>query len=205
MSITDWIFCFSLTSAIPGIIYLIRLPKIGFSNSIILLYSLVATLVEITTHCSGIHSSIICNLFVLFESVLFYVLLTKWQLHSLYSNRNVILPLTVVSWIGTTLFFGIGERNVIFRILYSFLLVIGSINVINHLLFENKPLYRDFRFIICIGLVFFYTFNIIVETFCSAGIKFSGNFRINLFFIKVAFNIFCNLLFAIAVLCIPKK
>ncbi len=205
MKIFELIFWLSLTSAIPGILYVIRLPQIGTSYLIIFLYSVIATMVEIANHYLKLSSPILGNVFVLFEAVLFYILITKWQFPNLYTRKCLILPLIFVLWMSTTLYTGVYERNVIFRILYSLLLVIGSINVINHLLFENKPLYRDFRFIICISLLLFYTFNIIVETFCLTDIEFSVNFTINLFFVKVAFNILGNLLFALAILCIPKK
>ncbi len=205
MKITDLLFCLSLTSAIPGITYLFQLPKIGTSYIIILGYSILATLIELINHSFGIHSPMIVNLFVLIDALVFYVLLSKWQPQSLYSKRYIIIPILISTWIGTTIFLDIHERNAIFKILYSFLLVIGSINVINQLLFENKSLYKEFRFIICISLLFFYTFNIIVEAFCLIGMKFSVSFTLNLYFVKVAFNILGNLLIAFAILCIPRK
>ncbi|MGN6533241.1 MAG: hypothetical protein ACTHK0_15970, partial [Ginsengibacter sp.] len=60
-------------------------------------------------------------------------------------------------------------------------------------------------FFIGTGLIVYYTFKIFIEAFLLYGLEAGQAFYKRLFVILAWINLFTNLLFAYAILCIPKK
>ncbi|HEY6953969.1 MAG TPA: hypothetical protein VI385_01940 [Flavisolibacter sp.] len=92
-----------------------------------------------------------------------------------------------------------------FDIIYSFTIVILSITAINNLLFTERALLRNPTFLICIGLLIYFTYIIIQRTFLLYGLNDSIDFRRSVQRILALVNCFSNLVYAVAVLYMHKR
>lgn len=148
----------------------------------------------------------IINIYILFELVLFLFQFKKWGLFKKKLNFYVLIFLSMLVWLYTGIYISdIGIRNTYFRLFYSFILVLIATDFVNKIAFERIKLMTDYRFIICIGFIIFYFYNIIIESFCLTKLGFSSQFIYNIFNIKSYLNAFVNLLYFVALVCIHKK
>lgn len=92
-----------------------------------------------------------------------------------------------------------------FNLVYFFSVVVLSIRVINDLLFTERELLKNPIFLICIGLILFFTYGIIDRMFRLYGLKESKTFRQNVQAILMIINLLCNLVYALAVLWMRKR
>jgi hypothetical protein len=148
------------------------------------------------------------NIYVLIEALLIGWQFKNWHLFSFFkwAFRIYVLLLAGI-WLVETSF--LGELNLIhsgFRITSSFLIVLMSIHMNNKLIYHHKGrLLKSPEFFIGTGLIFYFTFKIFIEAFLLYGLAAGPGFYKNLFIILAWINLFTNLLFAYAILCIPKK
>ena len=202
---------FSFSIGIAAIIGWIRFKKVnpayypfifcmwlGFLNEIIGYF---------ITH-RGYSNAINNNIYVLAESLLFTWQFKNWRL---FHRSKYLFPLLLISliliWITEGfLIKGINHMFTYFRIIYSFLIVLMSINMINRqLMRERKSIYKNPIFIICMAFLVYYTFTVIVVVFWQYGLNVSMQFVMNLTTILIYINLFTNLIFALAILWIPTK
>lgn len=92
-----------------------------------------------------------------------------------------------------------------FDIFYALFIVLLSIRAVNELLFTEKDLLKNPTFLICIGLIIFFTYQVIQRMFGLYGLKDSFDFRIGVQRIMSVINCLSNLIFAMAVLWMRKK
>ena len=196
---------------IPATIGLIRLPVINRMYQPFIIYcvldllnhTLSAVLIE-RYHSNTINS----NIFVLIEVVLFLFLFRNW---GAFEKRiiafYILLFLLSGVWIFDNLIWHkLNTVNSLFRIVYSFLLVFLSIGQMNKLIStERKNLFYNASFMICTGVVIYYTYKAIVEVFFLIQLKGSASFYSNIFKILQFANAFMILIFAWAILWIPKR
>ncbi len=144
--------------------------------------------------------------------LLFCCLLIIWQFRiwGFFNNKPWLFDLAIYSqitiWVLDHLIINkLNDITSIFRIEYSFLTVIMSITYINKLIIGvYGNILKNAKFLICAGFIIFYTFNIFVEVFYYS----SGSsliFKQSVFDIKRYVNVFINLIFALAMVWIPKK
>ena len=125
-------------------------------------------------------------------------------------NRALFFGLIVLFvglWVVESFFskqFG-SQFNSYFTITYSCSIVLLSITAINKLLFEEREVVRNPTFLICMGMVIFFTYKIVVEMFWLYGLRESRSFRINVLIILMCVNFLCNLIYALAILWMRKK
>jgi hypothetical protein len=94
----------------------------------------------------------------------------------------------------------------LFRIVSSFILIFLSIGQLNKLIVTaKKNLFYNAIFLICCGLIIYFSYKATIEVFFFIRLEASNQFYINIFAILVFVNLFVNLIFAWAVLWIPKK
>jgi len=128
----------------------------------------------------------------------------------IFNNYKIIL------YFLTTLFIAIWLVDVFFRssisnftfyfdIAYALVIVLLSIGVINNLLFVEKDLLRNATFLICVGLIIFFTYQIIQRMFGLFGLRDSLDFRRNVQRILSIINCFTNLIYAVAVVWMRKR
>ena len=157
---------------------------------------------------NGMYNIINSNIYCLLESLLLLWFFknignfqfNKWMYHLLASGF-------VISWILDNFIFHSLTRDYSswFIIVYSFPVVILGINAINRLLIKERELLRNPTFLICIGLIVFFTYRIVVEVFWVYGLQSSGSFANKVYNILSIINLLCNLIYALAILWMQKK
>ncbi len=149
----------------------------------------------------------VSNSYILLTCILF---IWQFKLWGFFYNRpwlfNALICLQILVWVIDHFFVNkIDEITSLYRIEYSFLMVVMAITFMNKLIIDvYGNILKDARFLICVGLVVFFTFNIFVEVFyLNSGT--SLIYKQSVFDIKRYVNVFTNLLFALAMLWIPRK
>ena len=202
---------FSYSVGIGAIIGLIRwkivsqayLPFIlllwlGFSNEII-------TTIIISKGYSNAPNN---NIYDLIEALSILWLFKKWNLFE--RNKNLfwyLFFLFAATW-GVENFYvsSIKVFNSYFNILYSFIIVLMSIQMINQMILKDRAgLIRNAQFLISVGFIAFFTYKLLIEIFWVYGLNSSHEFRANVYRIMAYINLAVNLIFALAVLWIPRK
>ena len=195
---------------IPGIIGVIRLKKINNSY-----YPLIFLLwVGIFNECIGkftscyFHTNVVnSNIYCLAESLIITYLFNTWKL---FNNPKVYYALFIlfpVAWAAENFVFGsILRFNSFFTVFYSFITVLESVIFINKLLIsEQESLLKNAQFIICLAFLIFFTYNLFIEIWWKYSSGFSNSFNISLHNIFIAINLFINILFSYAILCMRPK
>jgi hypothetical protein len=158
---------------------------------------------------SAMHStSVNNNIYVLIEALLYAWLFDRWGSLSRKKNRLLVLQgFIVLVWILDNLILHrLTHTNSLFRIVSSFIMVFLAINQINQLITtERGNLMRNSRFLISAGMVIFFSYKAIIETFFWIQLPFSDTFYIYVLLIMDYVNLFVNLIFALAGLWIPTR
>jgi len=147
------------------------------------------------------------NIYVLIEFLLLLLIFYRWNEKARRNRFVFLLSIGVLVWIADNFFIhSLYAINSIFRVLYSIIVLFLSINQVNKLIvYEKKNVIRNAMFLICMAFVFFYSYKAFIETFYILQLPFSKLFYLNLFQVLLFVNLFTNLVYAIAVLCIPSK
>ena len=92
-----------------------------------------------------------------------------------------------------------------FQVFYCFIVVLFSVNKINFMItHDNRRLYGNPIFLICIGFIVFFIYRIIYEWAYQTSIE-GGNDTTNLIIMLFSYvNLLTNIIFAIALLRIPR-
>ncbi|MBC7850664.1 MAG: hypothetical protein H7Y31_13060 [Chitinophagaceae bacterium] len=210
------LFLFSLTVAFPAIAGLVRLRKIERSYYPFLIYLFVSVFNELLVRFAVPVSSraartIDWHLFNLFESIILILQFYYWKVFDHFKKLFVAgFVLLIVVWIVENLVVStILKFNPVYLIGYSFTIVLLSVQTINHIIVhqnQTSSLSRNAMFIICVGLVIFFIYNIFVFTLQAKGIsKTNKVLMTKVFEIRVYINAFSNILYGIAICLIPQK
>ncbi len=148
------------------------------------------------------------NIYVLIESLLLLWLFYCWQLFD--RSKWLLWALGasfILFWLAEVFVFSeITRVAAYFRVFYSFPIVLLSISMINRLLTqESGNLLKNAAFIICVAFVIYFTFKILLEIFYIYGMMHSRAFRTSVFDIMRVINLLCNLIYAVALIWIPRK
>jgi len=200
-------FLLSQSILLPALIALVRIKQVPELLPL-LLCLLSGISIEIILLCTQKHEliNLYLNIYVLLEFLLLSWQLRKWGAISGNLVFIGILLSGISFWLITTFMNSdYGTRNHLFRLFYSLVLVLGAIELINKLSFERIPLSKDYRFLISLGFVVFFMYNILVESLCIPAMNFSNHLISSIFNIKVFLNFATNILYFTALLCIPKK
>lgn len=148
------------------------------------------------------------NIYVFIESIVLLVQFSIWHNHKKQFKKLFFLGLIfVIIWgVDNFILHQITTVNSLFRVSYALAIVFLSIEQINFVLItERSNVLLNARFLISIAFVIYYTYKSVFEVFYMINVRMSNNFYYALFNILISVNLFTNLLFAFAVLCIPKK
>jgi hypothetical protein len=119
----------------------------------------------------------------------------------------LLLSAFVVLWL-TEVFFKTHLKTSFtyyFNAVYYFCIVLLSIRAINNLLFTEKELLKNSTFLICSGMIIFFTYSIISRMFWLFDQNFSNAFFRNVQDIFFLINFLTNLIYALAVLWMRKR
>jgi hypothetical protein len=146
------------------------------------------------------------NIYVLLEYLILLFQFYKWNDNSI-KKYYCLAAIGLAVWIGDNFIINtIHENNSLFRVFYSFIIIFFSIDKVNNLLiFEYGNLLKHPVFITCITFIFYYGFKAFVESFNMVHLGLNPVILKDLWIILYFVNGTANLLYAIAVLCIPKK
>jgi hypothetical protein len=118
----------------------------------------------------------------------------------------VLVTGLTLGWLTENVFLGkIETFSPVFRVSYAFITVLLSINEINYLIVQdNKNLLRNSKFLICLGFIIIFIYQILYEgTMFFLGPL--SPFALTEVCMFNYINAFVNLIYAIAVLLIPVK
>ena len=200
---------FSFSIIIPVVISWIRFKKINpaYYPFIFLLWLgllneiLNYTIVKIT-HSNAVNS----NIYALLESLLITWQFYTWKLFSRHKSLYIFIICAFAGvWITENFIISaITSISSYFRIIYSFIIVLMSIAVINMLLVrERKFMITNPVFLLCITFIIYYTYNVLVETFWLYGL--SKEFRVKVHRIEEFINVFANIVYSLAIIWMPIK
>jgi len=206
-----WIFTFSLSIFIAGIIAIIRFTEINNAYNPFLFCIWFACINELFSFILfRIHysSEIHINIYVLFESLLIITLFKKLK----YLNRpkylyHAILTSLIFVWFLENFVFGkITTTGIYFSLYYSFIIVLISISSINILIASaRKFLIKNSIFLLCLGFILYFTYKVLVYSFWMYGLNSKEGFLLKIFTIMSFINLIANLIYALAVLWMPRK
>lgn len=205
------ILVFSASVFIPGIIGLIRYPYVD-SRYYPFIYFIWAgcinEAISIALAMKSMSNYINSNIYVLLASLLLVWFFKEQRLFE-RSRAEFYMMLFIFSsvWLTEVLYLkGIEEISSYFRIIFSLGVVLMSIRLINTLLVAGtERILRNALFLICLLFTFYFTYKVIVEAFWIYGLKSSTSFQLLIWNISVYVNFFTNLIYAVAILWIPKR
>jgi len=153
---------------------------------------------------------LVLNIFSYIDFFLFLWLFHNWGLFNRKKSTFIAIAGTffIIWLLNNILVTGFIKHNLYFFILYAFALIFFSVNTFNKaVVHERSSIFRNPKFWICLGIIIFYSFFIVTV---STGISLfmhnvSVEFRRGLQSISVFSNLLVNLLYAVAVLWIPRK
>lgn len=207
----SFVIAFSFTIAIAAIIGIVRYKFILKSYRPFLFFTWFALASEILNLISvKMYESteVNSNIYTLVEFILILWLFFQWnRANNAATFYPVLLIAGVAVWIlDNLILYSIRNENSIFRIFYSLVFVYLSIAEINQLLFRReKHILYNSKFIICVGFLVYFSYKATFEIFFLVHMGWSNDFYKRLFTIFVFVNLLSNILYALAVLCIPRK
>jgi hypothetical protein len=202
----------SFSILIAGVIAIVRFKKINKIYYPFLLCLWIGCINEILSEIliqSGHRTLANHNVYVLLESILIL-----WYLKNtgLFHKSRLIMPILtgffIITWITENqLNHTISKQDIYFRIIYSFVLVILSINAVNKIIVTNrKNILRNADFLLCIGFIIYFAYKALVQAFAIYGFKSANmNFLSGIYDLMNYVNFCINLVYALAVLWMPKR
>jgi hypothetical protein len=194
---------------IPALIGMYRVKQIEhtyYPFIMLIVLGLLNEILSIGLALNGIHTTLNNNIYVLLEAVL---ILWFFSAVNLFNNKKifyVLLILIVCVWTAEALTVTLYNQCTYYRIIYSFLIVLLSINMINKILAsEQRALLKNSLFLICICFTFYYTLNSLVNAFWLYGLLKSREFLQGIQDIMMYTNLLNNLIFTTAIIWIPRK
>ena len=202
---------FSATILFPAIAGIIKFRNIEKLYYPFIIYLWVATLNEIISYfisLLGYSTTLNNNIYILAESLLILWQFKEWEIFQSYKKGYALLALALVAvcLFDNSNIESLGSITNPFRLFYSFMIVLMSIHINNRLAFTyKKNLLKSPVFIICCGFTIYFTYKILVEVFWIYGLNSTRNFRTDVYIILTWINALINILYLVALICIPKK
>lgn len=204
-------FVISQSILLPIIIGLFRFKTIKKSYFPFLLDLIMGFFTELSSFIliKKYHTSnaIPTNLFVLIEWILLVYQFKQWGSLKQKNAFYLLLGIPVLIWLVENIVFRkIVEFSPYFRILYSFLLVLMSITEVNFkIIHDNKNLLKNPRFIIYIGFIIFFIYQIVYEWAYQLSLVEPTYFTKAVSSMFGYINALTNIIFSIAFLLIPVQ
>jgi hypothetical protein len=206
-------FLFSLTILLPAIIGILKYGGSDRSFRPFLWYIFISCLNEVWV---GLHLVEQSNEWQIFNWHIFnlfecFILLMQFHLWGRFRRNNGLFIMAVAFlaafWVGENIVFSkLFVYNTYFLVIYSFVLVLLSINTINYVVVNHhQSLFRNGMFIICVGMLIFFIYTMIIFTFLTAEKSFNKTYLVNIFNIRVYINALVNIIYASGIYFIPRK
>jgi hypothetical protein len=150
------------------------------------------------------------NVFMLFDFVTILWLFHNWGAFVRYHPllRRGFLIFFILLWVTDNFIISsISRDNIIFRMCYSLVLVLFAINQLSNIYIRNNSyLVKNPYLYVCLGIIFYYSFSAFIYLINSSSLFEPGPALWKYTtLIYVIVNAAANLLYAIALLWMPKK
>jgi hypothetical protein len=206
-------FYLSLSIGIAVIIGIVRFRRIDSSYYPFIYNVIVALVVEIlnrrlTVTGHPVAFILVLNIFSYIDFFLFLWLFHNWGLFNRKKSTFItIAGVFFIIWLlESILVTGFVKHNLYFFMLYAFALIFFSVNTFNKaVVHERSSIFKNPKFWICLGIIIFYSFFVVWSSTGFSFHKTSNEFRRGLQAINVYSNLLVNLLYAVAVIWIPRK
>lgn len=201
----------SFSILLPGIVALLRYEMIDKAYYPFIYFIWLSGLNEVLNFIlvmNSIPNFINNNIYVLISSIFILTFLEDlYKFRKLKKIHLVLICALGVIWLFENfIFWKINEVGVLFRICYSFLIVLFAVNSINYTITTSqRSILRNADFLVCVGLIIYFTFRVLVESFWLYGLNSSVTFQTFIYFIMIYAYLFCNLLYTLAILWMPKR
>lgn len=155
----------------------------------------------------GYKSPLIANCYVLVEFPIFLWLFYNWSSRSNKIYFIGLFLMGLVIWIFDNLILNsILQINSYYRIYYSVVLILCSINQLNKIIFQDDIiLWKNAIFLISITSVVYYSYRVFIESLFLFQQEFSNDFFKGVYYIMIIVNFVSHLVYTLALLCIPAK
>lgn len=204
-------FLISQSILLPFLVGLVRYRRLGWTYRPFLILLVLGALNEPVSYLfiRNMHSNAIPNnLYALAEWILI-----AWQFHrwgflrmqqTLYFG---LVGLVSLVWVTEDLIlWRITTFPPYFQIFYCFLIVLLSVNKINFMItYEDRKLYSNPIFLICIGFIIFFIYRIVYEWAYQTSVHASTDTALFVIMLFGYVNALTNIIFAFALLCIPRR
>jgi hypothetical protein len=195
-------------AAIIGLVRIKQIDQVYFPFLLLIWLGLLNEIVSTLTIKYFRTNAESSNIYMLAESLL---ILWFFKRLGLFTSKKILFYVVGSTFIGgwivdNFIISSIHAFSSYFGILYSFFIVLMSINIINKLIVEErKRLYRNPVFLIMIGFISFFTYKILIEIFWVYGLNSTDEFRTEVYRIMTFINLLVNLIYALALIWIPRK
>ena len=202
----------SLTCLAPAILGIKKSKLINEKHSLFLVYVLIGCIVELTGRILVVvhqleSATILNNLYVLFEGIIFSIIFYKWEI---IWNRNILISililLTCIWLLDNFLFYSIYQVNSLYRVIYSIFIVLIATKQFQQV-YLNTPKYasKEPLIIISATLIINYTYRAVFESLYLFKLGFSNIFYFSAFLILIILNTFLNCTFTYAIHCMDLR
>lgn len=204
-------FLFSLSILFPAVAGILRFKNADPLFQPFLYYIFISLFNELwvglyLNHLSRDIRTLNWQIFNLVEWILLLVQFYYWGRLKRYRYLFItILIVSITAWIFENFIYSsIYAYNPVFLISYSFVLVLLSINTINSTFARhNQLLIKNGLFIICVGIIIFFIYTIIVFLFLALKTRYDNELMQKIFNIRVYINALSNIIYAIGIYYIP--
>jgi hypothetical protein len=202
----------SLTCLAPALLGIKKRKLINEKHSLFLVYIIIGCIVDLTgiflvvVHQSGL-ATILNNLYVLFEGIVFSIIFFNWGIIGNKKFLNWILILLICIWlVDNFLLNSIHQVNSLFRVMYSIIIVLIATKQFQQV-YLNTPKYasKEPLIIISATLIINYTYRAVFESVYLFKLSFSNNFYSNAFLILIILNTLINCAFTYAIHCMDLR
>ena len=200
----------SYSIAIPAFCGLIRYRNSVLSYRPFLILCCLGLISEVVSYLCAVYyhtNAIPFNIFTLVEVLCYTWLFRNWGGFKKDSYFHIYMSMLVVAWLlDNFILSNIQTINSPSRILFFFFLIFLAINQVNKILLQHRGLLlRDSRFLICAGIIIFYSYSVTTEIFYVLNLNFSDLFYNRVHAVLEWVNVLVNLIFTIAILWIPRR
>ena len=196
----------------PTAVFLLKYKKISsvyYPFAILIFAGLLTELVAFYLGKKYNTNLAVLNIFSLLESLLLVYQFHRWgfltgrRLQSFY----LLIAAMIIGWIAQTFVFAsLSDPNRVYLISYYFLTVLLALRQINRDMTRGQSTRDELaRLIISTGILLFFTFGIIRETFTLFASLRSAELRGRIYLIVIVTNLISNIIYGFGALYIPKK
>ncbi len=200
---------FSYSIAIAGVMALFKFKNSPseFRPFILLIWfgllnEVISTVMDYVVVCNAVNS----NIYVLAEYFFILWFFKNMETASVKAFYIMLAAGMMVWCLDNLVLHTLQTTNSLFRIFSGLVIVFLSVEYLNLLFFSRvHHLACNSGFLICTAFIIFFSYKAVFEVYFVLRHFWSDAFYINIFHVLVYVNIFTNLIFAFAMLCLPKK